>query len=123
MAKRLHDESSQGQVEGELETRDLTDLFGGGVLGRANGDTLVCEQGPELQASIEGMSPTEAVAHLSDPRRPGALNPGAASALATAWTQAQQLAAPSYVTEAVHEWSRDSRYRLRVAFGSFILGV
>lgn len=122
LAKRVYTELAQNQLQGELETRELGDFFGADLLATANGDVLLCQLGPEDQASVAGMSTAEAVGFLSNPMRVGALSPAAAQALMTSWSAAQNLATKFYVVEASHHWDRDG-YRLKIKFRDFILGV
>lgn len=123
LAQRVYAELAQSQLIGTLETRDMRDVFEAPIVGLKNGDLLICKLGPEVQASIESMSPPEAIAFLSNPVRPNALNPGAAAALVAAWMTVQQLAVQFYVTEAHHRWDRDNGYSLEIGFREFVLGV
>lgn len=125
VAKRIYDEQATQQVEGELETREMVDSllpFGQSLLGLANGDTLTVRLGRDLRSSIEGMSPPEAIAFLSDPVKPNALNPLAATALVNAWTTTNVLAVTFYIREASHTWSYEDGYTLRATFINFLLG-
>lgn len=123
IAERLYDERRRSKIDGELETRDLTDLVLGPLLGLANGDRVQIHLDPGLQSSVAGMSQAEAVAFLSNPLKTNALDPAVATALMAAWTQAQTLACTFYVLEAHHRWDRDDGYTLRIRFGEFVLGV
>jgi len=125
IAKRIWDEQAGQELEGELETRELVDgaaPLGLSLLDLANGDTLDIRLGRDLQSSIEGMSPPEAIAFLSNPTRPNSLNPVAAQALVTAWTTAGQLAVSFYVREVSHTWHREDGYTMRASFNNFLLG-
>lgn len=123
LAQRVHAELAQAKLEGELETRDMTDLFEASLVGLGNGDLLVCRLGTEVQASIAGMSPAEAVLFLSDPSKPNSLSPTVAQALVSAWTAAQSLAVQFYISEATHRWDREDGYRLTIGFRDYVLGV
>lgn len=124
LAQRVWTELAQGQVMGELETKEMSDLiFGDSLLDLANGDLLICKLGTEDLASIASMSAAEAIAFLVDPTKPGAMNPAAALALVNAWQAAQALSITFYVLETAHKWDRDTGYQLTVRFRDFILGV
>lgn len=124
LAKRVYEESAHKQLEGELETRDMTDLAGTDLLGLSNGDILTCGLDPGLESSIAGMSQAAAIRFLSNPGRPNALNPAAASALVQAWSLANNPAGVQfYINEAVHRWDREDGYRLTIKFQDLVLGV
>ncbi len=125
IAKRIYDEQQGEKIEGTLETRDLVDSgfpVGASLLGLANGDTLTIKLGRDLKSSIEGMSPPEAIAFLSNVTRPNALNPLAAAALVTAWTSAGTLATDFYVKAARHSWSAADGYTMSCEFINFLVG-
>lgn len=124
LAEKVYNEQAQQEIEGDLETRDLTDTSNipGKLLAIANGDTLLVRLGRELRASIEGLSPAEAIALLSDPTKPNTLNPAVAAALVQAWTTTQAVAVTFYVREASHTWDREQGYKLSITFINFLLG-
>lgn len=124
IAHRIYDESAKSRIEGEIETRDLTDITQvNSLLGLKNGDRLTMKIGPEAVTALSGKSAAEAVAYLANPLRPGALPVPVATLLVQAWTAANNLSVQFYVTEASHKWSRDDGYTLTVRFSDFILGV
>lgn len=125
IAKRIYDEQATQQVEGTVETREMVDGFlplGRPLLGLANGDTLTIRLGRDLMSTIQGMSPPEAAAFLSNPVRPNSLNPLAAAALVQAWTTAGVLAVTFYVRDADHSWSADEGYTMSATFINFLIG-
>ena len=122
LAKRIYDEQATQEIEGEIETRELVDSTELSLLGLANGDTMFIRLGRELQTSIEGMGPAEAVAFLSSVARPNALPPVVAQALVMAWTTAGKVAVSFYIREATHTWSHDRGYSLRATFVNFLIG-
>ncbi len=125
IAKRIYDEQATQVIEGDVETKEMVDSFpiiGRPLLGLANGDTLEIRLGRDLQSSIEGMSPPEAVLFLSNPVRPNSINPAAAIALVQAWTVAGVLAVTFYVKSVTHSWDVDQGYTMRASFVNFLLG-
>lgn len=124
IAKRVYDEGARGRLEGEIETRDLTDLTTvNSLLGLKNGDRLFLRLGPEAVTALSGKTAAEAVAYLANPLRPGAIPLPVAVLLVQAWTTANNLSVTFYVTETLHKWSRDDGYTLTVRFSDFVLGV
>lgn len=121
IAKSVHAELSQNELQGTLETRDMTDMAETGLLGLQNGDVLFVDLGPEDHAAISAMSPAEAIAHLSNPTRANSIDPTVAAALVQSWQTAQR-SSQFYVLEAAHRWDRGDGYRLQVKFRDFILG-
>ena len=118
IARRIYDEAAREQFEGELETAEMADLDDVDVLGLANGDAISVRLGSNLLASIEGMSPGEAVTHLVSGA--SALDEAVARALVAAWQKAEGRVTTFYVKSALHSWSRDDGYRLKVSFIRYV---
>lgn len=124
IAQSIYEEGVKGRLEGEIETRDLTDItMVNSLLGLKNGDRLTMMIGPEAVTSLSGKTAAESIAYLANPLRPGALPVPVATLLVQAWTTANSLSVLFYVTEAAHKWSRDDGYTLTVRFSDFVLGV
>lgn len=118
LAESYYEESARPEVQGTLETKDLTDLDSSYPLGLvANGDLLTVQLGTTC-ADIAGLSRFEAVDLLTGGPLP--LDQAAAEALVDAWTSAQSLTATFRARKALHTWSRDSGYKLSVDFETYI---
>lgn len=124
IATRLHAEISQGQLVGEIETCDMTDIFGGDLCGLANGDLLICSLSPSDQTAIAAMDPSAAILYLTNPTRPSRMPADVAAALVAAFSASwNKLGVEFYVLEATHRWHSDNGYKLTVRFSDFLLGV
>jgi len=119
MAWHIWDERARQQLEGELETLDLVDIEHGTALPElTNGDRVVVEWGTQVLSSIEGMTPGEALIHLTS--GPRALTQSVALALIATYAKAGSLASEFYVRSARHSWSRDKGYSLTVDFQNVV---
>lgn len=124
IAQRIYDEGVKGRLEGEIETRDLTDTtVVTSLLALKNGDRLICTIGPEAVTALSGKTAAEAIGYLANPLRPGSIPVAVATTLVTAWTTANKATVLFYVNEATHKWSRDDGYTLTARFSDFVLGV
>lgn len=118
LAAAYFEELARPELQGILETRDMTDLEEGMALPiLAQGDTITVELGT-VRADLAGLSQSEAVELLSS--GPEAMEEGAAEALVAVWTQAQDLATTFIVRQARHRWSRDEGYQLTVDFETYV---
>jgi hypothetical protein len=120
LAQRLYEEASRSEVEGELETRDMTDLGEDVDLwALKNGDALEVRLGRDDPSIISGLSHGEAVAHLVGR---GYAEPMAA-ALVTAWEQAEQASTTFYVRSARHRMTLTDGYSLSVQFLNYAVDI
>lgn len=116
LAQAYFEEMALPDVQGVLETKDLTDLDQATALPRlANGDTVTVQLGA-IRADISDLSEGEAVTLLSSGAE--AMPEAAAQALVSAWGQAQDLGATFYVRAVRHSWSRESGYSAEIEFES-----
>jgi hypothetical protein len=117
LAASVYEQAARKQIEGEVETYDLTDLHeltNLWLLG--NGDQLEVRLGRTESYYLEGMSHGEAVAWLE--------GEGWASDVAEAYVssreQAESLATSFYVRRATHRWSRTDGYSGRYEFINYV---
>jgi len=114
-------EMARGQVEGELETKELRDGDDQVDLWQlAAGDTLLVTLGKGDPSFFASMSESEAVAWLTAGSR--GLDQGAAQALVASWRQAEELGSLFYVVRASHRWRLEEGYSLTVEFATLIGG-
>lgn len=125
VAKSIFLENGQMDVEGELDTADMVDVYGNkALLALKNGDRLNVDLfTPDIKSNIFAMSDEEQIAYLTDETRINHLEEPVARALVASWATSRALISDFYVLEATHKWSREDGYSLSVRFGSFVLGV
>lgn len=115
----LYNESQQ-ETTGSLETCDLSDLAFLPLLGLSNGDPISVTLWPEVMASIESMTPPEAIAFLADPFRPNSLSPPVAAALVDVWTKAQTLQILWHVKSSLLTWDAEDGVKLKIDFENYL---
>jgi hypothetical protein len=120
IAIALYNESKQ-ETTGTFETRELSDGFLVPLLGLSNGDPISITLWPDTHAAIEGMSPPEAIAFLSDPFRPNALDPVVATALVDSWAKARTLATLWHIKSTTLSWSVDDGVKISANFENYLL--
>lgn len=121
VAESIYEEAARQQVQGSLETHDLTDLEGAEDLSKvANGDQVVVRLGKAFTSSVEHLRHHEAVDALT--RGSDAMIPSVAEALVTAMELAESEAVAFYIERATHRWSREDGYSLEATFINFVGG-
>ncbi len=125
IAKRMYEEMSRSELEGTLETLDLTDRDGHDITQLKSGDALHVILGNTAAFALaDGFgdkftSESDMVAYLT--ARPRSWNPEAAAILAHAWWQAGDASTLFYVKKVTHKWSRESGYRFEANFINYVL--
>lgn len=114
IARGIYDDLAREQVDGTLETREMTSA-GTDLWALANGDKLSVRLGKDL-GCFQTMSAAELRRHL----RARGLDESAARRLNEASSRADDLASSFYVKRARHSWDRESGYRLSVDFINYV---
>lgn len=121
-ARVMFEEGRQNRLEGMIETHEMRGLFGADLLALSHGDRVLVDFDPQLATAIEGKSRGEAIAYLSDRRRPNFLSKPVAAAVVDALERTAKLEIEFYVVSATHTWDREQGYQLRITFRDFVLG-
>jgi hypothetical protein len=120
IARRAWEDVVRSQIEGELVTREMTDLEGGALWTLGNGDLLQITLGRMAPALLSSMSEGEAIAMLTSPRH--GLSLEVARLLVRSARSAEQLVSTFYVLQAKHTWSREDGYQLSLRFTTYAGG-
>lgn len=119
LAERIYRNMARQQLDGELETAELTSFEGEALPQLANGDRVIVEWSQDYAAVIHGRSAGEAVDYLV---RSAGLPVGVADTLVRQYGQAAELAVEFYVRAARHRWDRNDGYGLTVEFINLVGG-
>lgn len=123
IARTVYEDQARRRLTGTIRTRQMVDADDRDILSLGNGDVLTTQIQPTTVHGLDNLSVTQIAQRLADPRRPNALPPDAAQAVAQNYARMRQLAVDFYVTEASHVWDHRDGYAATINFSDFIAGL